>query len=231
MLRPSTYVLALALLVLDGCETVQFYTQAAGGQAEILSRQKPIRTALQDGRTPPVVRERLALTAALRRFAREELALVPSVTYTTYADLGREHVVFVVFAAPEFSIEPKSWWYPVVGHQDYRGFFAEDDARRAARALRKDGYDVYVGGVDAYSTLGWFRDPVLNTFADYPELEYVELIFHELTHHKLYIKGHTDFNEAFATAVAREGVRRWLRARNEPGRLAAYERTLRRRGK
>lgn len=226
--RRALLVLSLAAS-LAGCETIHFYSQALAGQAEIIALQKSNRRLAGDPATPAELRGRLALTEELRAFARDELELRPSVSYTSYANLRREHVVFVIFAAPEFSLEPKSWWYPVVGTQDYRGFFSEADAQRAADALRDRGYDVYVGGVDAYSTLGWFRDPVLNTFIDYPETDYAELIFHELTHQKTYLRGRTDFNEALATMVAREGVRRWLRSTGDDEGLAAYERKLRRR--
>jgi len=132
----------------------------------------------------------------------------------------------VVFAAPEFSVKGKQWWYPVVGSLEYRGFFTEKAAREEAARCKAQGYEVFVGGVEAYSTLGWFRDPVLNTFFRRTDPELAELIFHELTHVKLFLPGDTDFNEAFAQATAEEGVRRWLRFHGDRARLAAYEASL-----
>jgi len=132
----------------------------------------------------------------------------------------------VVYAAPEFSTESKKWWYPLVGSLKYRGFFNEKDARREAGMLKNKGYDVFIGGVEAYSTLGYLADPVLNTFLHRSDAELAELIFHELTHAKVFIPGDTDFNEAFATANAEEGVRRWMRSKNDLSGLREYESNL-----
>jgi predicted aminopeptidase len=137
--------------------------------------------------------------------------------------LGRRYALWNVYAAPEFSLEAKSWWYPVVGRLKYRGYFSEARARRLAAQLAKKGYDVHVGGVAAYSTLGWFRDPVLNTFIDYDEADLAELIFHELTHQRVFIAGDTEFNEALATTVAEEGARRWLVSRHDRELVRAYQ--------
>src|SRR5262249_41168412 len=131
-------------------------------------------------------------------------------------------------AAPELSVEPKRWWYPIVGRLKYRGYFSQAEAERYAKKLEGEGYDVFVGGVEAYSTLGWFRDPVLNTFIFDDETELAELLFHELAHQRVFARGDTDFNEAFATAVAEEGLRRWLQARNNAQALEK-ERTERER--
>jgi predicted aminopeptidase len=136
--------------------------------------------------------------------------------------LDRAYVVWNVFAAPEFSLEPKSWWYPIVGRLEYQGYFREDLAVDYARRLRARGMDVHVGGVDAYSTLGWFKDPVLSTFVHLPETDLADLLFHELAHQRVFVAGDTDLNEAFATVVAREGVRRWLERRGAERDLAAY---------
>ena len=144
-------------------------------------------------------------------------------SYEFYADLGREHLVWVVYASPELSLEPKDWWYPVVGRQDYRGFFREDLARDEAARLEEAGYETWVSEVDAFSTLGWFRDPVLNTFVDYQEVDFAELLFHELCHLKYYVRGNTRFSEGMAEAVAREGVRRWFRATGRPAVVRKYE--------
>src|SRR5205814_884470 len=125
-----------------------------------------------------------------------------------------------------FSVEGKTWWYPFLGHLEYRGFFLKKAADDEAARLRSQGYEVHVGGVEAYSTLGWFRDPVLNTFFDRTDPELAELLFHELTHVELFVPGDTDFNEAFATANAEAGVRRWLKSRGDHRALARYEAAL-----
>jgi predicted aminopeptidase len=134
--------------------------------------------------------------------------------------------VWNVYAAPEFSLKAKSWDYPFVGSLKYRGFFTEDAAQKEAEGLRKDGYDVVVGGVRVYSTLGWFSDPVLNTFVSDKEPQLAEVLFHELTHARFFVSGDTDFNEAYATASGQEGVRQWLRAKGDTTSLAKYENGL-----
>ncbi|WP_395718454.1 aminopeptidase [Prosthecobacter sp.] len=219
------FALLPALLVCS-CGTVRFYTQAAGGQMEIWRKSRPNAAALADSKVEERVKQRLRLIEELRAFAASDLRL-PTKSFGKYCDLKRPYVVWVVFAAPEFSVEAKRWWYPLVGHLKYRGFFDEKDAQQEGERLRKQGLDVFVGGVEAYSTLGYFKDPVFNTFLHRSDAELAELIFHELTHAKVFIPGDTDFNEAFATANAQEGVRRWLRARGDAAGLRAYEASLR----
>lgn len=217
---------ALVVLLFGGCGTTGYYGQAMSGQMEIWRKQVPIDEAVNLGIDDPEVQRKLALIQDLRAYAEGVLGLPAGNDYTKYADLGREHVVWNVFAAPEFSFEPKTFWYPVVGSLEYRGFFKEADAEAFAVDLRDEGLDVFVGGVDAYSTLGWFADPVLNTFMRYDDIDLAELVFHELTHQRLFIYGETAFNEAMATAVAEEGTRRWLASSGEPGGLEEYERRL-----
>lgn len=184
---------------------------------------------LKDPATDPALRGKLASVQEIRRFATDALGLPGEESYNTYADLGRESVTWVLYAAPEFSLSPKTWWYPILGELDYRGFFNKNEALALAAELKNQAYDVTVGGVDAYSTLGWFHDPVLNCFVDYPEVDLAELIFHELTHRRLFRKGETAFNEALATAYAEDGVKRWLRHQHRTRDLAAYEQLLVRR--
>jgi len=220
-------LLALAFF-LTGCETCRYYTQAVRGQCQMWNRQRPIRSLLDDANTPEPLKQRLRLVLQVREFAEKELHLPANGHYLRYADLGRRYAVWNIYAAPEFSLTPKSWWYPVVGRLEYRGYFSEQEARRYAAKLQKNGFDVYVGGVTAYSTLGWFRDPVLNTFIHDDEAELIELLFHELAHQRLFVAGDTDFNEAFATAVAEEGLRRWMEARRDPAALKNYQSANRR---
>lgn len=224
--RVATAVIVMAL---SSCQTLDFYTQAVGGQMEILRKSRPIGPILAAPDTGPKLRKQLASVEDIRRFASDHLSLPGDESYGRYADLGRPYVTWVLYAAPEFSLEPKSWWYPTLGKLDYRGFFKESDAEDLAKELRAGGYDVQVGGVEAYSTLGWFHDPVLNTFVDAADVDLAELIFHELTHRKLFRSGDTMFNESLANAVAEEGVRRWLRHQGRHADLKKFEARLVRR--
>lgn len=216
--------LLLAAAGLGSCSTVRFYSQAAGGQWEILRKAQPIPEITATPETEKETRQRLELVEELRAFAASELGLPADQQFTRYTDLKRRYAVWAVYAAPEFSMEGKTWWYPLVGSLKYRGFFSETLANAEAENLRKDGYDVFVGGVEAYSTLGWFRDPVLNTFLKRSDADLAELIFHELTHKLVYVSGDTDFNEALATSVGEEGARRWLKARGREADLRKYQR-------
>jgi predicted aminopeptidase len=219
---------SLCWLFGTGCQSISYYTQAIHGQSQVLHRRQSIESLLRAPDTPPALQEKLQLVLELRTFAESELQLPANGHYLSYADLGRRYALWNVYAAPEFSLEAKSWWYPVVGRLKYRGYFSEERARRLAAQLAKKGYDVHVGGVAAYSTLGWFRDPVLNTFIDYDEADLAELIFHELTHQRVFIAGDTEFNEALATTVAEEGARRWLVSRHDQEVVRAYQEEVRR---
>jgi predicted aminopeptidase len=201
---------ALLPLALAGCANVSYYFQSFTGQLEIWRRERSIEELFRDTATPPALRQKLASALKIRDFASRELGLPENQSYRSYADLGRPFVIWNVFGAPEFSVQPVQWCFPFVGCVTYRGYFSREDADRFAAELLAQGHDVYVGGVPAYSTLGWFPDPVLNTFIHYPEAELARLVFHELAHQLVYIKDDTAFNESFAVAVEREGTRRWL---------------------
>jgi predicted aminopeptidase len=214
--------IALALCALSGCSALEFYRQGIAGQLDLYSRARPIAVVAETA-TDPALKERLARVQAIRAFASRELALPDNASYTRYADLGRPFVVWNVFAAPELSLAPRQWCFPVAGCVSYRGYFADADARAEAARLAADGDDVYVGGVPAYSTLGYFDDPVLSTFIGYREPELARLLFHELAHQVVYVKDDTAFNESFAVAVEEEGLERWLAAqrdRPDAGELA-----------
>jgi len=215
-------LLASVALALCGCQTFSFYRQAIKGQFSILAHQEQIGKLMAAPKTPARLKEQLQLVSKLRDFADRDLKLPVNGHYRKYVDVHRTFVVWNVEAAPEFSMEPKSWWYPLVGSLEYRGYFAESNARGYAARLKKKGYDVYVAGTTAYSTLGWFKDPILNTFVFQPEGELAETIFHELGHQRVFAGGDTDFNEAFATTVGQEGARRWLRAKADPAASSRY---------
>jgi predicted aminopeptidase len=212
-----------ALVCFSGCQAAGFYGQAIAGQCQILAHEKSIAKLMADPATPPKLKAKFAQVLKIRRFAEQEMKLPADHSYLKYTDLHRPCVVWNVTVAPALSLEPKTWWFPVVGRADYRGYFNEPAARRYAGRWEKEGWDVDVGGVTAYSTLGWFRDPLLNTFIFEPEADLAELIFHELGHRRLYVNGDTDFNEAFATEVAAEGVRRWFAASTNAAACAEHE--------
>lgn len=220
----------LALTLLPSCQTFRFYGQALDGQVEILRKSRPNKQVIADPKTSATVKHQLVAVEGIRKFASDYLSLPGDESYGKYTDLGREHVVWVLYAAPEFSLKPKTWHYVAVGEMDYRGYFREQDTVELAHQLKSEGYDVFVGGVDAYSTLGWFHDPVLNTFVNYPDIDLAETIFHELTHRKVFHWGDTVFNESLANTVAEEGVKRWLKHEGRLADLKKYEgRLIRRR--
>jgi predicted aminopeptidase len=211
------------VLGVSGCHTLGFYSQAAKGQYEIFAHQKSIDKLMVRADTPSKLKQRFELLYDLRAFASNDLKLPADNHYRKYVDVHRPYVVWNVEAAPEFSMEPKTWWYPLLGSLEYRGYFSKSGATNYAAYLRAKGYDVSVGGVGAYSTLGWFKDPVLNTFIFEHDAELAEIIFHELAHQRLFARGDTDFNEAFATTVGQEGTRRWLKARGNTSGLNEYQ--------
>ncbi len=221
-------MLGLIVLAVSGCNTLNFYRQAAVGEYHILSSEMPVEKVLKDPKTSPRLKERLELVQQFRAFAEHELKLPVDGQYLKYADLHRPFVVWNVEAAREFSLEPRSWWYPLVGSLEYRGFFSEPAAQKYGATLKKKGYDVYVAGVEAYSTLGWFKDPLLNTFIFNRDADLAETLFHELGHQRVFARGDEDFNEAFATTVGQEGATRWLKQKGNQDALDQYREELKR---
>jgi predicted aminopeptidase len=201
---------------MSGC----YLLDSAAGQLSLMSRRQPIERVLRAPGTPPLLRSELEEVESIRDFASRELGLPDNGSYRSYADVGRPYVVWNVVAAPEFSVEAREWCFLIVGCVAYRGYFSERKARSFADTLRERGFDVSVGGVAAYSTLGHFNDPVLNTMMGWSDGELAAIIFHELTHQLLYLSGDTSFNEALATTVEEEGLRRWLLSQ---GRAADLE--------
>src|SRR5438067_5883491 len=214
-LKKPIAVASVALLA--GCsavDTLDFYWQGAAGQIDLLSRARPIPEVIGGG--DAALARRLARVREIRAFASRQLGLPDNGSYTRYTDLGRQYVLWNVFAAPSLSLNPRQWCFPIAGCVNYRGYFREDEARAEATRLRANGDDVHVAGVPAYSTLGWFDDPVLSSFVRWPETELARLIFHELAHQVLYVKDDSVFNESFATAVEEVGLERWLAANPDP---------------
>ncbi len=202
-------------ILLTGCSTLAFYTQAVVGQTSLLLARREIPQVIEDPDTDPLVREKLSLITEILAFARDDLDLPVGESYSTYVATGKRYVVWNVFAAPALSLQLRSFCYPVVGCVSYRGYFQEAAAEKSGVDLAAAGFDVFVGGVAAYSTLGWFADPVLDTFLNRSDVALAELLFHELAHKVVYISDDSRFSESFATAVAKEGVRRWLQDRGD----------------
>ncbi len=224
VLRALAGVLLVGLL--GGCADASYYAQSVEGQVKLMVAARPINDWLADAKTPERLRERLTLAQSLRRFAVTELHLPDNPSYTRFADLHRRYVVWNVVAAPEFSLEVKTWCFPVAGCVGYRGYFDEADAQALATELRAQGLEVSVYGVPAYSTLGWMNwlggDPLLNTFVNQPDGELARLMFHELAHQVLYVPGDTTFNESYATAVERLGGAQWLATQATPQARHAF---------
>ncbi len=204
--------LLLLCFSLSSCESISYYSQAILGQLSILSKRESIESIIADKQSSPELKAKLRTILDVRSFAESELQLPVEDNYESYVDIERPYVVWNVFATPEFSMSPVNWCYPIAGCVSYRGYFSEDSARRYANKLGRQEMDVYVGGVSAYSTLGWFSDPILSTIIDREDYQLASLLFHELAHQLIYIPGDTEFNESFATALEREGLRRWLLA-------------------
>lgn len=216
-------LILLSTVWLTGCSPLHYYTQAISGQLELMLSGRPVAGVVADPRTPPELRQQLETALAARTFAAERLALPVGDAYLDYAEVQRPYVVVNLMVAPEFSLEPKQWCYPVVGCQAYRGYFDPDDARAEQRRYDADGFDTFLGGVTAYSTLGWFDDPLHSGFTSLPTDRMVALLFHELSHRVVYVAGDTEFNESFATAVELEGLRLWLQSQGDE---QGFERAL-----
>jgi predicted aminopeptidase len=214
---------ATMCLLLSGCTKIDYYAQAVEGQIRLMAAAKPIPEVVNDAATSPELRKHLELAIAIREFASHELSLPNNASYRSYADLGRPYVVWNVFASPEFSMEPQQWCMPFVGCVNYRGYYDKNDAERYAAELSQAGADTYVYGVSAYSTLGYFNDPVLNTFLRLGDQEVAHIIFHELAHQLVFVKDDTTFNESFATTVENEGMHRWLTQTATPELLKDFE--------
>jgi predicted aminopeptidase len=200
-----------------------YVAQAARGQWQVMRAREPIDKVISSDRTSQELRTRLTEVRAAREFASRELGLPDNGSYRSYADLKRPYVVWNVIAVPEFSVHPERWCFPFAGCVAYRGYFSERSARKFAASLTERGFDTLIGGVPAYSTLGKFRDPVLNTMLGYGNDELAAIIFHELSHQLVYVPGDSEFNEAFATAVEQVGLERWLKRQGREGDVTRHK--------
>lgn len=215
-------VFGAAVASAAGCAQLGYYMQAAQGQLALMSAARPIDDWLTSPEVEQDLKGRLAKVKEIRSFAARELGLPDNGSYTTYADLKRPFVMWNVVATPELSLKPKQWCFPVAGCVNYRGYYSKEEAQAYAARLRAEHYDVEVSGVPAYSTLGWFKDPVLSTFIQYPDAQLARLVFHELAHQQVYTAGDSQFNESFAVAVEEFGVERWLARHGDDAMREAY---------
>lgn len=204
---------ALVFLLLGGCSSVNYYDQLVSGQLHLLAAREPVEDVIADPGRDPKLRQRLAQAQLARTFASSELHLPDNRSYRLYADIKRPYVVWNVFATPEFSLQPITHCFPIAGCVAYRGYYSVGGARGAAALQRQAGKDVFVGGVEAYSTLGWFNDPILSSMLGWGDERLAALIFHELAHQRFYVKDDTEFNESYARFVEEQGARQWRAAR------------------
>ncbi|MDF3931697.1 aminopeptidase [Pseudomonas citronellolis] len=214
--RLPRWVPCLALFLLGGCSTVGYYGQLGSGQLKLLNAREPVAEVVADPSRDAKLRERLALSQQAREYASAELGLPDNRSYRVYSDIHRPYVVWNVFAAPELSLQPLTHCFPIAGCVAYRGFYAEAGANAEAKRLQAQGWDVFVGGVEAYSTLGWFDDPIISSMLRWDDQRLAETLFHELGHQRYYLPGDTAFNESYASFVEQEGGRRWRASRGLP---------------
>ena len=215
---------SVMFLLLNGCASVSYYSQLASGQLQLLNARVPVRQVIADPASDAKLRAHLEQSQRARDFASQHLHLPDNQSYRLYADIGRPYVVWNVFVTPEFSLSPQNYCFPIAGCVAYRGYYQQGAARGEAALQRQRGMDVAIGGVEAYSTLGWFDDPIMNSMLGWGDERLATLIFHELAHQRLYVKDDTEFNESFASFVEQEGTRQWRAARNLPALSDAQER-------
>ncbi len=206
-----------------GCAAFQYYTQAAAGQLEVLRSSRPVESVIADSDTGAALRDRLRVADRIVEFARSELGLDTGNTYRRYTAIDRPFVVWNLFAAAPLSLDGHRWCYPFVGCVPYRGYFDRNAALKAQARFQRRGYETYVAGVSAYSTLGWFDDPLLSTFMDWPEPRLAELLLHEIAHRRVWVRDDASFNESFAVFAGETGARLWFR---HTGREAEFDRHL-----
>lgn len=204
-------ILPIAIvLMIAGCSTVGYYSQIVSGHMRIVMGKRPVAEIISDETVNDEVKHRLQVAQHARQFAIEKMGLPNNSSYTSFYDTGKNYVTWNVVAAEEFSFEPRTWCFPIAGCVSYRGYYAEQDASFYAQGLAAQGLDVTVNGATAYSTLGWFKDPILNTMLDRSDPSIASLLFHELAHQQLYVGDDSTYNESFASFVEREGLRQWL---------------------
>ena len=206
----------LACLLLGGCSTLDYYSQMSRGHLQLMQQREPIEQVLADPSSSAELRQRLGLALQARRFASSQLGLPDNQSYRLYADIQRPVLMWNAYATPEFSLKPQLQCFPIAGCVAYRGYFDLNRARGAAALQQLAGMDSWVGGVEAYSTLGWFDDPLLSSMLQRDDQQLAGVVFHELAHQQLYVSDDTAFNESYASFVEQQGLQQWLATRGEP---------------
>jgi predicted aminopeptidase len=208
-------VFSPVLLLISGCGTVAYYSQMINGHLTLMSEAKPVDRLLASPKTPEKLKQELEWAKKIRNFAFKELKLPDNGSYRKYVQLDRPYVLWNVVATPELSLVPKTTCSPIAGCVAYRAYYHKEAAEKYAGKLKRKAYDTYVGGVIAYSTIGWFRDPLVSSMMRGGVPDLAGVIFHELGHQAVFTKSDTAFVESFATVVETEGLRRWLRQQND----------------
>ena len=214
------------LLMLYGCTDAGYYWHSTKGHLDIMNERVDIDELLADDDLDSRLRARLVLVQEIRQFSIDRLGLPDNGSYSSYVNLQQPYVIKNLFAAPELSTRLHQWCYPVIGCASYRGYYDETRLLAYIEELQSKGLEVHVGRVSAYSTLGWFDDPVLSSFLDWPDYRLAGLLFHELTHQQLYIDDDTTFNESLASAVQQVGTTIWLESNKESASLVEFRRWL-----
>ena len=217
LLRGALALLGLTLAASCVACSPVYVVKAGIAEARILRARQPITRVLADTTVDAELRGKLVFVLEARRFAAEELRIDVGESYTMYTELDRDTLALVLSAAPKDRLAPKTWWFPIVGHMPYKGFFSEENALDEQAELERDGFDTYLRPTAAFSTLGWFNDPILSTALDTDDVEVVATVLHELSHQHLFVPGHVGFNESFATFVGRVGAVRFFCTREGGG--------------
>jgi len=230
-LKYSLFALLIVSLLfgLTSCSTVSYYSQAISGHLKLINAREDIADILKQADLDPILKTKLLKAQQIRRYASVRLGLPDNGSYKSFVATGQDYITWNVVAAREFSVQAKTWCFPVAGCVSYKGYYHQQDAVDLAEQLKQEGYDTTINGATAYSTIGWFDDPILDTMLKGQDIRLAGLIFHELAHQQIYIKGDSDFNEAFATFVEQQGVRIWLKNTQGEQQLQLYEQLLQRR--
>jgi predicted aminopeptidase len=221
--RPPALLLLITLLT--ACSGPAYYLQAASGQWKLMYSRQDLQSLLNDPATSPELVAQLNTAGQIRLFAEQDLGLPANESYLSYVEVDGDAVVWNVVATEEFSLEAKEWCFPVAGCVPYRGFFKQQKAKDSAARLSRKGMDVIVSPASAYSTLGWFADPLLSTMLSGSDVRLAAYLFHELAHQRLYVKGDGVFNEAYASFVEKEGVDAWLESQQRREDLLNWHQT------
>jgi predicted aminopeptidase len=218
--RALALILGGSIVALALTPTACYLSRGAWEEGKILARRRAIAEMVSDRRVDPSVRRKLQIVLAARAYAKDSIRLRAKESFTTFSQLDKDTLVLVLSAAYRDRLEPYTWWFPIVGRVPYKGYFDFSAAKRAAKQFYEDGYDVSLRPSDAFSTLGWFNDPLLSTSLRRDSVDIVNTVIHELTHNTFYAPGQTAFNESFASFVGARGAAAFFRVRGQPGAAA-----------